>query len=253
MRVRLDSSWTDQGVAILERACEAHGGWEGWRSLRNISFVLERLEGALPAIKGVGSTFPLPARIEVWPHEQRARFAGYPDADHVGWFDTVDVRIERAAGDRVTAESRDHRATFRGFARNRRWSPLDALYFFGYALCHYHSLPFTLAEGRLVRASVVGRRDQPLHALEIELPPDVPTHCRRQTFYFDGRGRLTRHDYTADIVGSWARGAHHWTDYTIIDDFPIALRRRVVPRIGQQTLPGTVLLGTLADPRVERN
>jgi hypothetical protein len=91
-----------------------------------------------------------------------------------------------------------------------------------------------------------------LQALEIEFPEHMPTHSRRQTFYFDGTGRLTRHDYVADVVGSWARGAHHWTDYLVVEGFPIAMQRRVVPRIGRQTFPGTVLLARLAAVRVEK-
>ena len=38
------------------------------------------------------------------------------------------------------------RDSFAGLRKHRRWSPLDALYFFGYAVTHYHSLPFSLTD-----------------------------------------------------------------------------------------------------------
>ena len=41
---------------------------------------------------------------------------------------------------RTIAESRAHRRTFRGLSKQRRWSPLDALYFFGYALARFLQL-----------------------------------------------------------------------------------------------------------------
>jgi hypothetical protein len=43
-------------------------------------------------------------------------------------------------------------------AKYRRWSPIDALYFFGYALWHYHVLPFALAEAQFLR--VLRRKQQ---------------------------------------------------------------------------------------------
>ena len=44
-------------------------------------------------------------------------------------------------------------------------------------------------------------------------PPDIDTHCARQTFYYDRELRLRRHDYTAEVVGRWAHAAHMCADH----------------------------------------
>lgn len=238
-----DRGWTPPATAVLERAFSHYGGIEGWRAIRTIRLVPDRLSGLIPWMKGAGPTFPLPALFEVDPHERVARFVSYPDPEHVGLFDNGSVHLERLDGSVVT-ESRVHRATFRGLRKSRRWTPLDALYFFGYALTHYHSLPFSLLDARLVRASVVESSGGARDVLDVELPADLPTHGRRQRFYFDAAGRLTRHDYHAEIVGLWARGAHFWNRQVPLGGFPVSLERRVVGRLGPVTTPLVALHAT---------
>jgi hypothetical protein len=246
----LDSSWTPAAVAIFERACEHYGGLDTWRALKRVRLIPERLSGLLPRVKGVGRTFTLPASFEIEPHERRALFMGYPDQEHVGVFENGAVTLQRRDGS-VVQSSADHRESFRGLAKNRRWSPLDALYFFGYALTHYHALPFTLIHGRLVSAKRVGSGRDALSVLDIELPADLPTHSRRQRFYFEEGGRLSRHDYLAEVVGYWARGAHFWNRQTVVRGFPIALERHVSARLGTVALPITALHATFRAAEVE--
>jgi hypothetical protein len=134
------------------------------------------------------------------------------------------------------------RASFAGLGKLRRWSPLDALYFFGYALAHYHALPFSLVDGRplrLRRARSAGRR---LTGVEVALPSSLHTHSARQTFFFDDEGLLRRHDYVADIIGWWARGAHRWEDFVEVGGMPVARRRHVVLRLGAVEVPAVVAL-----------
>jgi hypothetical protein len=83
------------------------------------------------------------------------------------------------------------------------------------------------------------------------LPTGLPTHSRRQSFYFDKAGRLTRHDYHAEVVGFWARGAHFWKSQAFFDGFPISLDRHVVARLGRISCPVTALRATFVDAEVE--
>ena len=70
-------------------------------------------------------------------------------------------------------------------------------------------------------------------------------HSRKQNYLFDGDGLLRRNDYTADVVGAWARGAHGWDDYVTTSGLPIPGRRTVLPRAGTAVLPfPTVLSAT---------
>jgi hypothetical protein len=59
-----------------------------------------------------------------------------------------------------------------------------------------------------------------------------------------------RHDYVAEIIGSWARGAHLWRDFVEVSGFPIATHRRVVARLGSQALPLIALDAKLGAPAV---
>jgi hypothetical protein len=246
-----NSSWTPDSVAVLVRACNHFGGFETWRALHEIRLHLEQLSGFLPWLKGYGRTFTLPRTAEIRPHQRWLRFSNYPDPEHVGIFDNGRVRLERCDGKAVIAQADDHRQSFRGLAMNRRWSPLDALYFFGYALTHYHSLPFSLFDARLVRASEVGSGSERLSVLDLELPADLPTHGRRQQFYFDRAGRLVRHDYHTEIVGFFACGAHFWQRQTRFNGFPIALTRHVTLRLGAYPCPLTALHADFVDAEVE--
>jgi len=240
--------WEGEARELLEAAVRRHGGWDAWEKLQAVSLRPKSVTGLLPGIKGVGRTFPVPARIEIRPHQRAATFFDYP---RPGWRgDYTDGKLA-ITDDRGTAieSTPDPRPTFRGLRKLRRWTPADALYFFGYALTHYYSLPFTLVEGRPLALRWAWYERRRLRGIEVELPAALHTHCRRQTFYFEEDGLLRRHDYVAEIVGWWARGAHLWSDFVTAGGIEIAQRRRVVGRLGRRATSFTVLSAELAVER----
>lgn len=249
--IATESSWSAQATDVLAQACDHYGGLDAWRRLRRVRLIPDRLSGLVPWLKGVGKTFPLPELFEISPHQRRTRFFGFPDPEHVGVFENGAVRIERSSDSAIVLGSDTHRQTFAWPANARRWRPLDALYFFGYALAHYHSLPFSISEGRLVRITTCGTRLNRIMVLDVELPADLHTHSRRQRFYFDRLGKLVRHDYHAEIIGFWARGAHYWNRQTKFDGFPVSLERHVVARLASTATPVTALHATFAGAEVD--
>jgi hypothetical protein len=237
--------WTGEARALLATAIDRHGGWEAWKALRVLIVKPRALSGLLPWLKGHGRTFGLPSRAEVRPHDAKATFFDYPTKDATGTFAAGAITLTDASGASVLSLA-DARAQYRGVRKLRRWSAADALYFFGYALTHYHSLPFSLARGeprRLVRIRSGGRA---LAGVEVELPADLHTHCRRQTFYFDQEGLLRRHDYVAEIAGGWARGAHFWRDFVTVGGIQMATVRHVVARLGRAATPFVALHAELS-------
>ena len=236
--------WTGEARALLDRAVERHGGRGAWEALRSLSLTIRALSGLVPRVKGLGRTFPQPGRADVFPHEARAVFHDYPAAGQRGVFKAGAVEIVDATG-ALIASNPAPRASFRGLRKWRRWSPADALYFFGYAITHYHGLPFTLADGRPLRLVRVRCEGRPCTGVEVELPAPLHTHCRRQTFYFDEDGLLRRHDYRADIVGWMAVGAHLWRDFVDGPGIPVARERHVVLRLGRTTTPLVALRAEL--------
>ena len=244
-------SFTPRAVQVLERACERYGGVSAWRRIRCIRLVPNALRGLVPWLKGSGRSFGLPSAFEIDPHQNMTRFIDYPAAGLVGIFEKGGVRIEAPSGETLVAEDRQYRRQFRGWKLHRRWSACDALYFFGYALAHYHALPFTLLDSRLVRHWVKGHGDDALDVLAMELPADLATHSRHQSFYFDRQSRLVRHDYHAEIVSFWARGAHFWQRESRCNGFPVCMERRVLARWRSRALPVLALHASFREASVE--
>ena len=60
---------------------------------------------------------------------------------------------------------------------------------------------------------------------------------------------MRRHDYVADIVGPWARGAHLWDDFVDVRGLSVPRHRRVVARLGRLELPIVALDARLDDVR----
>jgi hypothetical protein len=228
-------------LALVERACVRHGSFRRAQLFR-IVLTPESLTGVLPWMKGSGRTFSLPSTIELFPHVHRAVFKDYPRPGERGLYD--DGRVSIGAD-----PPSEHRASFHGVSKWRRWKPLDALYFFGYALTHYHAVPWSLKDAQFL-AMRTSRRDGASDALKVRFPPSVHTHSAVQTFFFDESGLIVRHDYVADIVGNWARGAHLWLDYVTIEGIPIATRRRVLGRVGTCRSPIVALQARLATPKL---
>jgi hypothetical protein len=97
--------------------------------------------------------------------------------------------------------------------------------------------PFLFAEPGFVVAELPGRR------LQVQFPDHIPTHSRVQTFRFGEDGLLRRLDYTADVIGPWARVRHTCREYHALAGLMVATRRRVVPR----GLPGPTLVSIEID------
>jgi hypothetical protein len=235
----IDSPWRGEARALLSRAIERHGGWSAWRGAGGVSMRLSSLTGLLPRRKGLGETFEAPARIDVWSRRDLVVMHDYPAIGRRGVFKAGQVQL--VDGETILEARASPRATFGGRLKRRRWTPLDALYFFGYALAHYHSLPFSLAGARPLGVRSARSAGRALVGVEVELPAALHTHSRRQTFFFDDEGLLRRHDYVAEIVGWWARGAHRWDDFVTVDGIVVARRRHVVARLGRSELPVVAL------------
>src|SRR5450631_1407126 len=233
---------------LIARSIARHGG-ERWSRIERLTLRPRTLSGLIPWMKGNGRTFKLPSRAEIVPQVARATFFDYPRAGEHGLFDAGRVALGAAA-------LAERRGTFRRLRKWRRWQPLDALYFFGYALTHYHAMPWTLRDAEPLALRHTGRhgrhgRSDDAFALTVRFPPSVHTHCPVQTVYFAPDGLIARHDYVADIVSVWARGAHFWRDYVTVEGIPLATRRTVYARLGRRPLP-IVALDAHFDPPTVR-
>jgi hypothetical protein len=132
----------------------------------------------------------------------------------------------------VVAQRQDPRSAFSRIDKQVRWNKLDILYFAGYALWNYLGFPFILESPGVTLVET----DTNTRELQARFDPSVPTHSERQTFHIDASGLLTRHDYTADVIGKWANAANFCLASEVVDGLRFYTRRRVFPRFGTQTV-----------------
>ena len=208
----------------LGRIFDAHGGLDYWRSLSSIDVEISAW-GFLFTAKRI--TPQRHARLTISTREPHVVLHDYPSRGQSavlqgGW------RVEIRNDDGSVVEARDNpRQAFRS-GRLFRWDAIDFAYFCGYAMWNYMNLPFLLAHpGVTVTQSdwqTTGTR------LQVSYPDTIPTHSATQELYFDESGRLSRHDYTAEVVGSWAKAAHLCRDYRQFGGLWVPTTRRVYPR-----------------------
>jgi hypothetical protein len=174
----------------------------------------------------------------------RAVFEGFPRVGSRGYFEQGSVRIDSDVGDQSLRRS-DARKAFSTLRHKVSWDKLDALYFIGYALWNYVCTPFMLARpGFDIRQGESWREGgETWQRLHVTFPPDIPTHSREQTFYFDATGLLRRLDYTAEVFSRWARSANYCFDYREMSGIMVPTRRRVTLRgPGGRPLPGPTMV-----------
>jgi hypothetical protein len=170
---------------------DAYGGLERWRTIDEM-VVFASAGGTFLSVKHQGKAIRN-IQAHISPARQHVVFVPYPDPGKRGVFDAGIVRIESDRGD-VIAERSDARNAFRGLRHQLCWDKLDVLYFCGYALWTYLTLPFILAgpgfEVRELEPWEEG--DEIWQRIGVRFPSEIHTHCREQTLYLDQRGLVRR-------------------------------------------------------------
>lgn len=220
---------------LLDRAIAAHGGAAAWAGISQLRFRL-RVRGTILLSRGRSArlrTFDAVFRTD----RVSVRLSPFPQAGCVGVLDGQTVWIEDANGQRLGERTEAERVHRRAYW----WDDLDELYFFAYAFWNYATTPFLLAwPGMdLHELAPVASPEGPLRRLRVRFPEAIPTHCPEQVFYFGPDGLLRRLDYTADVFGPLARGAHLCMDHKEVCGLVVPTHRRVIPRpVGRWTVPG---------------
>ena len=236
---------SETGSALLDEVLQAHGGLERWRAARAIRARV-RSGGLLVRTRVPGNRLA-DYELTVEVGEPRARLEPFPEPGKRAVFDHGEARIESESGEVLDSRA-DPRPAFSGrsgLRRNLRWDALDSTYFAGYAMWNYITTPYLLTrEGMEVREGEPWEQDgETWRRLEATFPAGLDTHSTRQTFYFDSRGLLRRHDYVAEVVGGWAHAAHMCADHAEANGLTFPTRRWVRPiGPGNRSLPFPTLV-----------
>jgi len=199
-------------MQIVNEAIEAHGGREYWSSLEAID-----AEISAGGFLFTAKQRPVLQRVKMRAaaHEPKFSFFDFPKAGQTSeLIGNAEVRIIDSEG-KIIAARKNPREAFHGIRRLFKWDDLDFIYFAGYATWNYLTAPFLLGRKGVVVESLEPLRGElaSLTRLQVTFPEDIPTHSRRQIFYFDEERLLRRLDYTAEVVGGWAHAAHWCGEY----------------------------------------
>jgi len=216
------------GLTLAGQMIEAYGGAALWNRLDAV-----QVRGAYGGTSFRSKLLKVPVRatITVERAGQHATVEPYPSAGRRGVFEGSEVRIESADG-RVLSRRSEPRRAFRDVRHLLWWDALDLLYFFGYAMWTYISVPFVLTDPgyELHPAGTWQEGGQTWRKLQVRFPSGIHTHSQDQVFYADERGRIVRHDYTAEPFGAWAKAAHYNTGHQDFGGLVVPTRQRVHPR-----------------------
>ena len=212
---------------LLDRAVAAHGGLELFNHFKKVSAHLVT-GGALQSLKGQAGVLSTHVTVEL--QQEHVSFAPFKLPNQRAVFTPERVAIETNAG-AVVAERSNPRAAFAGHARETPWDDLHLIYFAGYAMWTYLTVPFSLtwAGFEAWEIEVWQEQGETWRRLKVIFPPSIASHSTEQTFYFGDDGLLRRHDYVDEIAGNFPV-AHYVSAYQDISGFLIPTKRRVFAR-----------------------
>lgn len=219
----------DTKTDLVNVIVDAYGGDDRWSRLRSVSFHAVTTGMALPARFQFSAFRDYAAEVRRQPPEVIIR--PHPRPGQVGIYMDGAVRIADTTGEVIA--KRDHpREAFSDLRHRLWWDALDAMHFAGYALWNYFFLPALLRMPgiRMEEIAPWEENGEIWRRLRVVFPETVVTHNALQIFYVNEQGFVRRHDYTAEVFGSWARAAHYSDGYERHDGLVFPTRRRVHPR-----------------------
>jgi hypothetical protein len=214
-------------TGLLEKVLAAHGGLDNWKQLERVDFRLTLRGRALEVKQQPNGLRDVLVRVDA--KRPRTLISPFPVTGSVGIFDRGRVRLESTDGAQVS-ELAEARKSFAGYESQTPWSDSQFMYFIGYALHNYMTMPFLLATDGVEceEQDTHEENNETWRVLKVTFPAGMDVHCREQKFYFNESGYLVRNDYAPEVSGNPA--AHYSFDHQNFDGFVFPTHRRVVGR-----------------------
>jgi hypothetical protein len=209
---------------LLEQAVQAHGGIDAWKEIRGVRAKLD-IGGGIWHVKGVPDMFRNVA-LDADLLRQQVDITS-PSGGWTGHFTPDLVSIESKTQP-VVEQRRAPRSSFAGQTQQTPWDRLHAIYFSGYALWTYLTIPFlyTLPDFETEELPLWEENGEVWRRLKVTFPESIASHSREQISYFGEDGLLRRHDYTVDVMGG-ASGANYASGYRDVGGVIVPMTRRV--------------------------
>jgi len=203
-----------------ERAITAYGGEALWKNAAAIEMTFSG-GGLAFRLKWQKPFQQAKARFEI--AVPKARIQPIDAEGNTGVLDGQDVSIESKDG-KILERRPAARRLFPNGRRLLWWDRLDQTYFACYALWNYLTLP------ALLMRDDIQWTEESSGILDARFPPHLPTHSERQRFRFDpATGLLIQHDYTAEVLGGWARASMVVLEHRLWNGITYVSLRRGTP------------------------
>jgi hypothetical protein len=212
---------------LLERAVIAHGGLDRFNQFQMVSADVS-IGGALWALKGRLERQNVHVRVDL--HQEQTSFAPWELPNQHAVFTPQRLVVETNQGG-VVKERSNPRTAFAGHTRETPWDDLDQLYFSGYAMWTYLTLPFCLTWAGFEVGEIEPwqEENETWRRLAVTFPAYLVSHSAQQTCYFGADGLLRRLDYEVEVAGNFP-AVHYVSDYQNISGLLMSTKRRVFPR-----------------------
>jgi hypothetical protein len=209
-------------------AMDAHGGLGRWRRWNRVSARLLQ-DGVLWTLKGQDAVLR-DVHVTVDLRKEWASHWPFGQPNQHSSFQSDRVAIETSNGD-VVEERLNPRESFKGHVLDTRWDKLQLAYFAGYAMWTYLNTPFLFAMPGVETEEIQPWREngEAWRRLKVTFPASIATHSAEQTFYFDPRGLLKRHDYDVDISGG-TPAAHYVSELKAFSGIIVPTKHTVFGR-----------------------
>ena len=216
---------------LVNLAIEAHGGLDQWNQVGEISAKVFLSGLGLKQRGPLGEALTqMPMQIHVTTQVQKVTFEPFLAPGRKGIYEPFRTSEESSDGT-VLEELKYPRESIKNMPAGTPWSGPQLIYFFGYSLWMYHTLPFSFLEAGVEfgEAESWTENGETWRALKVTYPESYPSHSKEQIHYFDSKGIMRRQDYTVDVRQDIVI-AHYLLDYHEFDGFIFATKRRLCLR-----------------------
>jgi hypothetical protein len=216
---------------LVRTAIEAHGGLEQWSRVRRISAAFIGSGIGFRQRGPVGEAFTaLSMRVAVDTCEQKTTIEPFVASGQKGIYQPYCTAVETSDG-ALVQDLKNPRESLQTMAPGTPWTAPQVLYFVGYSLWMYLTLPYSfLMEGvECEEADAWVEDGETWRALKVSYPSSYPSHSPEQIHYFDDKGLMRRQDYTVDVRQGLG-AAHYIYDHREFDGFVFPTKRRIYSR-----------------------
>ncbi|WP_414447658.1 hypothetical protein AB4851_13720 [Burkholderia sp. 22PA0099] len=240
---------------LVSTTIAAHGGLDAWRGVERVSANFRASGVSLKQRGPVAEAFTqLPGRVAIDTRMQKMTFAPFIAPEQRGIYLPGRTSVESMDGTLLEALD-DPRGSLAQLVPGTPWSASQLLYFVGYSLWMYLTLPYNfLMDGvQCEEIEPLIENGETWRALKVTYPASFPSHSTEQIHYFDATGMMRRQDYSVDVRQDLS-ASHYIDGYREFDGFMFATERRIYLRgpDGQPMRDKLLISASLDDFKIER-